>query len=304
MSAKPLKAMTHVEPGSPAAHRGFQTSEFVVKFSCFYAIPSVVPSRMLGANSSRKRIMLTSNRRLCETILWLCTCVFGASAARAADHLSAEQVRLAVAAAPSGQVDLSERDLTADDLTGFDLSGAKLVRANLSGANLHGVKLVGADLTEANLTNADLTFAWFIRANFTRANLRGATLQTIVTSTAMDNTQAEAATFAGADLSDANITVHFSFYHMRGANFSRANMTVVMANQSMGLLRTELMSSNLDGANFQGAGRVTSRSVLRSWVVQTSKGPTSVTPISPRAFACKSCRGAHKSNSFGQPGRR
>ena len=31
-------------------------------------------------------------------------------------------------------------------------------------------------------------------------------------------------------------------------------MTVVMANQSMGLLRTEFMSSNLDGANFEGAG--------------------------------------------------
>jgi uncharacterized protein YjbI with pentapeptide repeats len=98
------------------------------------------------------------------------------------------------------------------------------------------------------------TFAWFIRANFTRANLRGATLQTIVTSTAMNNTLAEAATFAGADLSDANITVHSSFYDMRRVDFSRANMTVVTANQSMGLLRTEFMSSNLDGANFEGAG--------------------------------------------------
>ena len=48
--------------------------------------------------------------------------------------------------------------------------------------------------------------------------------------------------------------MHFSFYDMRGANFSHANMTVVMGNQSMGLLRTEFIAANLDGANFAGAG--------------------------------------------------
>ncbi len=55
-------------------------------------------------------------------------------------------------------------------------------------------------------------------------------------------------------LSGASVTVHFSFYDMRGVNFSRAHMTVVMANQSMGLLRTEFIGSNLDGADFDGAG--------------------------------------------------
>ena len=55
--------------------------------------------------------------------------------------------------------------------------------------------------------------------------------------------------------------MHFSFDDMRGANFSRAHMTVDSANQSMGLLRTEFMSANLDGADFTGAGlgRVTFR---------------------------------------------
>ena len=57
-----------------------------------------------------------------------------------------------------------------------------------------------------------------------------------------------------ADLSDASITVHFSFDDMRGANFSNAHMTVVMANQSMGLLRTEFIGTRLAGANFAGAG--------------------------------------------------
>lgn len=178
-----------------------------------------------------------------------------AAPSRAAGHLAADQVRAAVAALPvGGKADLSGQDMSGDDLTGLDLSGANLARANLSGAELHGVKLVGGDLTDADLTKADLTFAWIIRANFTRARLRGATMQTMVTSQAMDNTPEQAATFVGADLSDASLTVHFSFDDMRGASFAHARMTVVMANQSMGLLRTEFMSSNLTGADFTGAG--------------------------------------------------
>jgi uncharacterized protein YjbI with pentapeptide repeats len=93
-----------------------------------------------------------------------------------------------------------------------------------------------------------------MRADFTRAWLHGATLQTIVTSTGMENTPRQAAAFVGADLSDASITVHFSFDDMRGANFSHANMTVVMASQSTGLLRNEFIAARLDDANFTGAG--------------------------------------------------
>jgi uncharacterized protein YjbI with pentapeptide repeats len=172
----------------------------------------------------------------------------------AADHMTADQTRASVAAAPAGKADLSGKDMSGNDLTGLDLSGANLAGADLSGANLHGVKLVGADLTGADLTKADLTFTWIMRANFTRARLHGAMMQTIVTSAGLDNTPAQAAMFVGADLSDASITVHFSFDDMHGANFSHAHMTVNMANQSMGLLRTEFMSTNLDGADFTGAG--------------------------------------------------
>ena len=179
----------------------------------------------------------------------------------AADHMTADQVRAAVAAVPTGKANLSGKDMSRADLTGLDLSGANLAGADLSGANLHGVKLVGADLTGADLSKADLTFAWIMRANFSRARLHGATMQTIITSTGMDNTRDQAAMFVGADLSDASITVHFSFDDMRGANFSHAHMTVDMTNQSMGLLRTEFMATNLDGADFTGAGlgRVTFR---------------------------------------------
>jgi uncharacterized protein YjbI with pentapeptide repeats len=197
--------------------------------------------------------MITQSRLLAASVP-LFTVLLLAVSPRAAEHMNADQVRALVSAAPPGKADLSGQDMAGDDLTGLDLSGTNLKHANLSGANLHGVKLVGADLTDANLANADLTFAWFIRANFTHANLSGATLQTIVTSRGMENTPAEAATFVGADLSDSNDTVHFSFYDMRGANFSHAHMTVVMANQSMGLLRSEFNSSNLEGADFSGAG--------------------------------------------------
>ena len=180
--------------------------------------------------------------------------VLWAVPSQAANHLSAEQVREAVKGAPLGKVDLSGRDMSGDDLTDLDLTGANLAKANLSGANLHGVKLIGADLTGADLSKADLTFAWFIKARFDHANLRGATLQTVVTSKAMDNTADQAASFVGADLSDTSATVHFSFDDMRGVSFAHARMSAVIANQSMGLLRTEFMSCNLDDANFEGAG--------------------------------------------------
>lgn len=172
----------------------------------------------------------------------------------AAEHLSAMQVRAMAAASHGLKIDLSEKDLSGDDLTGLDLSGANLTGTNLSNAELHGVKLVDADLTGANLAHADLTFAWFIRTNFTHADLHGATLQTVVTSTGMENTKQQASVFVGADLSYTHTTVHFSLDDMRGVSFSHADMTVVMANQSMGLLRTEFNGCDLDGADFGEAG--------------------------------------------------
>lgn len=179
--------------------------------------------------------------------------LFWTAPLKAADHLTADQVRKAVALAPMGKLDLSGRDMSGDDLTDLDLTGANLTNANLSGANLHGVRLVGANLTDADLSKANLTFAWFIKARFDHANLRGATLQTIVTSKAMDNTADQAASFVGADLSDSITTAHFSFDDMQGVSFAHSHMSAVIANQSMGLLRTEFMSCNLDGANFEGA---------------------------------------------------
>lgn len=176
-----------------------------------------------------------------------------AQGAPAAGHLTAEQVKSKVVAA-AGHADLSGMDMQGDDLTGLDMSGANLAGANLAGANLHGVKLVGADLTGADLTKADLTETWIMKAKFDHARMHGATLQVVITSVGMDNTPATAASFAGADLSDTSATVHFSYDDLRGADFRGTRQSVVVANQSMGLLRSEYKEANLQGANFTNAG--------------------------------------------------
>ena len=182
-----------------------------------------------------------------------------AAPAPAADHLTADQVKAALGGAPRGRLDLSGKDMRGDDLTGLDMSGANLARADFSGANLHGVKLVGTDLTGAKLTKADLTFAWIMKARFDHADLHGAILQTVITSQGMDNKPETAASFVGADLSDTSATVHFSGDDMRGANLERSDQSVVLANQSMGMLRSEYVGANLDGADFADArlGRIT-----------------------------------------------
>jgi uncharacterized protein YjbI with pentapeptide repeats len=89
--------------------------------------------------------------------------------------------------------------------------------------------------------------------------MHGATMQVVITSSGMENTRETAASFVGADLSDTSATVHFSFDDMRGVNFRGTEQSVVMANQSMGLLRSEFVGANLDGADFTGAhlGRIT-----------------------------------------------
>ncbi len=78
-----------------------------------------------------------------------------------------------------------------------------------------------------------------MNAKFDHAHLHGAILQVVITSNGMENTRETAASFVGADLSDTSATVHFSYDDMRGANFTGTRMSVVMANQSMGMLRSE-----------------------------------------------------------------
>lgn len=173
----------------------------------------------------------------------------------AAAHLSTEQVKQALSAHTS----LAGADMRGDDLSGLDFSGVSFKGADLSGASLKGDKLVGTDLSGAKLVKADLTGTWIMKARFDHADLHGATMQVVITSQGMDNKPETAASFVGADLSDTSATVHFSFDDMQGVNFTNSRQSVVLANQSMGLLRSEYNSANLNGANFTNAklGRLT-----------------------------------------------
>jgi uncharacterized protein YjbI with pentapeptide repeats len=181
------------------------------------------------------------------------------SPALAGEHLDAAQVRHELAA--GGRIDFSGKDLAGDDLAGLDFSGGNFRGAKLAGANLRGDKLVGADFSDADLRQADLSETWIMKARFDHANLHAATLQTIITSVGMDNQRETAASFVGADLSDTSATVHFSYDDMRGVNFTGTRQSVVLANQSMGMLRSEYVNADLDGANFSKAqlGRLTFR---------------------------------------------
>ncbi len=185
--------------------------------------------------------------------------LLAASPARPAEHLDAAQVRSLLAA--GSRINLSGKDMTGDDLSGLNFSGGNFRGAKLAGATLRGDKLVGADFSDADLRQADLSETWIMKARFDHANLHGATLQTIITSEGMDNQRETAASFVGADLSDTSATVHFSYDDMRGANFTGTRQSVVLANQSMGMLRSEYMNADLNGANFSHAqlGRLTFR---------------------------------------------
>ncbi len=178
--------------------------------------------------------------------------------AAAPSPLTGDAVRHRLA---TGDRDFSGQNLAGADLTGLDFSGANLSRANLAGANLYRVKLVGADLTGANLRGANLRGVWIMRARFDHANLHAAQMPTIVTSYGMENQPDLAASFVAADLSDTSGTIHYSFDDMRGANLRGARYGVNMANQSMGLLRSEFDSAHLENADFTGAdlGRNTFR---------------------------------------------
>ena len=174
-------------------------------------------------------------------------------AASCAAHAADGRLARILAEAAHKPARLAGQDMHGLDLAGLDLSGADLRGANLAGAELKGVKLVGADLQGADLAGADMTEVWIIRANFDHADLHGATLQVVVTSTGMNNTADQAASFNGANLSDTSATVHFSYDSMKGADFAGTHMSVVLMNQSMGLLRSEFEDCELEGANFRNA---------------------------------------------------
>jgi len=141
-------------------------------------------------------------------------------------------------------------NLAGHSLKNLDLTHADLAGANLTGCNLFGVKFEGANLSGADLRDANLNLAWLIHANFTGANLTGASLVAPVVAEGLTVKPGEVPNFTGATLKDARIQARFTGSDMRGANFSRSDMSAHMNNQSMGLMRTEMGSADLEGADF------------------------------------------------------
>ena len=151
------------------------------------------------------------------------------------EKLTREQVVAALAgASASAPADFYSKNLSGLDLSGIDFKGANLAAAVLNRSNL----------TSANLSRCNLTVSFAEGTNLTNANLRGAM---------MFSMQLQGANLKGADLSGARL-----IGDLRRANLEQAVLTKIdgaadMKNQSMGLMRANIVSANLRGADLSGS---------------------------------------------------
>src|SRR5579883_1831076 len=162
--------------------------------------------------------------------------------ADAADFTVEQVSEMLASATPERPADLSRADL------GFlDLSDLDFKRAKLAGANLYGVDLSRSDLSGADLSGADLDHAVITATNFSNANLYD-----IAAYSRLEPSSAEAPSFAGADLSGAELLARLTDVDLHGANLSGLRIGF-----SAGLprtpLRNDLSGCNLAGAKLAGA---------------------------------------------------
>lgn len=160
--------------------------------------------------------------------------------------LTIDDVRQALLA--STPADFSGKSLEKLDLSNLDLSGV-----NFTNANMRAVKLDGTKLRAANLSGAILNLAWVMRADFTDADLSRASMQGPVVAPGLEISLAHAPIFTRAKFPGARVIARFSRFDLREADFSGAHLGADMRNQSMGLMRMDFTSANLEGANFAGA---------------------------------------------------
>ena len=175
----------------------------------------------------------------------ICLLCLVASPVRSAD-LTVDDVRQTLAA--GAPADFSGKSLEQLDLSNLDLSGA-----NLANTNMRAVKLDGTKLRGTNLSGAILNLAWVMRADFTGADLSRASMQGPVVAPGLELSVAHAPIFTRANFSGARVIARFSRFDLREADFSGAHLGADMRNQSMGLMRMDFTSANLEGANFAGA---------------------------------------------------
>lgn len=125
------------------------------------------------------------------------------------------------------------------NLSRLDLSGIDFKGANLAAAVMNDSRLANADLSRCNLT---VSFAQ--RADFTGARLREAM---------MFSMQMQGATLKGANLSGARFIGDLQGANLENAVLTNVNGAADMKNQSMGLMRANVVSAVLKGADLSGS---------------------------------------------------
>ncbi len=150
-------------------------------------------------------------------------------------ELTRADIEKAIAARPAGAtLDFSGKSLNGLDLSHLDLSGTNFRAARLNRTQLRGATLDGAILDQA----------WLIEADLIGASLRGAH----AFAAQMQRMKAD-----GADFSQARLAGDLTGASLRGALFDGADLAADMKNQSMGLMRAVLRSTQLQGARFHHA---------------------------------------------------
>jgi len=165
--------------------------------------------------------------------------------------------------------DLSVRDLTtrlyhADrskplrfsglDLRELDLSGLDFKGATIADSNLFGTDLSRADLSRANLKGSRLDRVIIIGARFDGADLSDTSFLRPSTFSNLAAPKAEAASFAGTNLSRARLFGRFNRMNFSGANL--ADATLAPFNRTgfiEHIWRTELSGADLSSADLSRA---------------------------------------------------
>src|SRR5436190_1441548 len=159
----------------------------------------------------------------------------GAAAGPGYENLTREQVIAALGkASASAPADFYSKNLSGLDLSGIDFKGANLTAAVLNRSNLTG----------ANLSRCNLTVSFAEGANLTNADLRGAM---------MFSMQLQGANLKGANLSGARLIGDLRKANLEGSVLTKMDGAADMKNQSMGLMRANIVSANLRGADLSGS---------------------------------------------------
>jgi len=176
---------------------------------------------------------------------------------------------LLVCAKPVGSAEISARDVTVElyhsqpskpanferfNLRDLDLSGVNFKHARLGGADMFGVDLTRADLSGVDLRAARLDRVTILGAVFDGANLEGVSMLRPSVFSSLDNLPDETASFVGANLKDATVFGRFNGSNFRNVNLSGANLAPRDGSSFIEhIWRSEFQSSDLRGANLQGA---------------------------------------------------